>query len=156
VIFADIFASNGMVHVIDTVLIPPTPSSTNTILDVASSDERFKTLVTALKAAELDGVFESDGPFTVFAPTDDAFAALPVGLLEFLLEPENSDILAYLLAYHAVQGSVNSATAISLSGQSVATLSGDNITVSHMGESLMINNAMVSRSISFAKYHQPL
>jgi uncharacterized surface protein with fasciclin (FAS1) repeats len=145
-----------MVHVIDTVLIPPTPSSTNTILDVASSDERFKTLVTALKAAELDGVFESDGPFTVFAPTDDAFAALPVGLLEFLLEPENSDILAYLLAYHAVQGSVNSATAISLSGQSVATLSGENITVSHMGESLMINNAMVSRSISFAKYHQPL
>lgn len=141
---ADVFASNGMVHVIDTVLIPPTPSSTNTILDVASSDERFETLVKALKAVELDGLFKNDGPFTVFAPTDDAFAALPVGLLESLLEPESSDRLAGLLGYHAVNGSVNSTTAISLAGQSIATLKGENITISVMGESLMINDVKVS------------
>jgi uncharacterized surface protein with fasciclin (FAS1) repeats len=74
------------------------------IVGVAASNEAFSTLVTAVKAADLVGTLESTGPFTVFAPTNDAFAKLPDGTLEALLQPENKQTLSKILTYHVVSG----------------------------------------------------
>lgn len=79
-----------------------------TIVDVASSDDTFSTLVAAVQAADLVDTLSSEGPFTVFAPTDEAFAALPEGVLEQLLLPENEEALTQILTYHVVEGEVPS------------------------------------------------
>ena len=79
------------------------------IVDVAVSAGNFNTLVAAVKAAGLVDVLKSDGPFTVFAPTDDAFAALPAGTVESLLKPENKDKLIAILTYHVVPAKVMAA-----------------------------------------------
>ncbi len=78
------------------------------IVDIAAGDERFTTLVAAVQAADLVDVLKSDGPFTVFAPTNDAFAALPPGTVESLLEAENKDQLVAVLTYHVLEGKVMS------------------------------------------------
>jgi transforming growth factor-beta-induced protein len=96
VIQADIMASNGIIHAIDMVLLP------QDIVNTAVSDGRFKTLVTALTAADLVPVLKGKGPFTVFAPTDDAFAKLPPGTIDDLLKPENKAKLITILTYHVV------------------------------------------------------
>ena len=76
------------------------------IVDIAASNGSFNTLVAAVQAADLVDVLKSDGPFTVFAPTDEAFAALPEGTVETLLLPENKEQLIAVLTYHVVPGSV--------------------------------------------------
>jgi uncharacterized surface protein with fasciclin (FAS1) repeats len=98
------------------------------IVDVASSNEDFSTLVTALEAAGLVDTLKSDGPFTVFAPTNEAFAALPAGTLDNLLLPENQDQLTEILTYHVVPRGV---TSDQLVGQttSVATVQGSEVTI---------------------------
>jgi uncharacterized surface protein with fasciclin (FAS1) repeats len=96
-------ASNGVLHAIDRVLMPK-PS----ILKLAAEDGRFDTLLTALKAADLDGRLTAGGPVTVFAPTDEAFAALPDGALEKLVAPEGREKLTAILKYHVVPGVVQS------------------------------------------------
>ena len=78
------------------------------IVDIASSNDDFSTLVAAVAAADLVDTLKSDGPFTVFAPTNDAFAALPAGTVESLLLPENKDQLVKVLTYHVVPGAVTS------------------------------------------------
>lgn len=78
------------------------------IVEIASTTEGFGTLVTAVSAAGLVETLQGDGPFTVFAPTDEAFGALPDGLLESLLEPENVELLTRILTYHVVAGDVRS------------------------------------------------
>ena len=78
------------------------------IVDIAAADDRFSTLVAALQAAGLVDTLKGDGPFTVFAPTNDAFAALPPGTVEDLLEPENKDQLVAVLTYHVVPAAVTS------------------------------------------------
>lgn len=78
------------------------------IVDTAVAAGSFNTLVAAVQAADLVGVLKSDGPFTVFAPTDAAFAALPAGTVETLLKPENKDQLVAVLTYHVVPGAVKS------------------------------------------------
>ena len=88
VIITDIQASNGVIHVIDCVLLPP-----KDIVDTAIADGRFTTLVAAVQAAGLVDTLKSAGPFTVFAPTDEAFAYLPAGTVEELLKPENLEQL---------------------------------------------------------------
>jgi transforming growth factor-beta-induced protein len=98
VIVADVMATNGIIHALDTVLLPPD------IVDIAAADIRFKILVTALTAADLVTPLKGPGPFTVFAPTNAAFAKLPPGTLEDLLKPENKPLLTDLLAYHVVAG----------------------------------------------------
>jgi uncharacterized surface protein with fasciclin (FAS1) repeats len=98
VIVADVMATNGIIHALDTVLLPPD------IVDIAAADARFKILVTALTAADLVTPLKGPGPFTVFAPTNAAFAKLPPGTLEDLLKPENKPLLVELLAYHVVAG----------------------------------------------------
>jgi transforming growth factor-beta-induced protein len=82
---ADIGASNGVVHIIDTVLMPPT----ETIVALAAATPDLSTLVTALKAADLISTLSGPGPFTVFAPSNEAFAKLPAAYLELLLDPKN-------------------------------------------------------------------
>ncbi|MCA9515553.1 MAG: fasciclin domain-containing protein, partial [Myxococcales bacterium] len=111
---ADVVASNGVIHVIDTVLLPPDdPPPSNTITDIVTSDDRFETLATAVAAAGLGDTLAGDGPFTVFAPTDDAFAALPAGTLDTLLADQAA--LTDVLTYHVVDGEVTASQVVGLS-----------------------------------------
>jgi len=98
------------------------------IVDIAASNDDFSTLVAAVTAADLVDTLKSDGPFTVFAPTNAAFAALPAGTVETLLMPENKDQLIAILTYHVVPGAV---TSDQLTGQrlNVATVQGQNVHV---------------------------
>lgn len=84
------------------------------IAGVAAGDPNFSTLVAALKAADLVSTLDSGGPFTVFAPTNDAFAKLPAGTLESLLKPENKETLKGILLYHVVSGKVTAADVVKL------------------------------------------
>ncbi|MDX2231549.1 MAG: fasciclin domain-containing protein [Leptolyngbyaceae cyanobacterium bins.349] len=115
--------------------------TTGTIVDIAASNAAFKTLVAAVKAAGLVEVLSSKGPFTVFAPTDAAFAALPKGTLESLLKPENKAKLQRILTYHVVPGSVLSG---SIKPGQVKTVEGKSVTLSTMGNRVMVNNANVT------------
>lgn len=85
------------------------------IVDVAAENGSFTTLVAAVKAAGLVDTLKGDGPFTVFAPTDEAFAALPEGTVEMLLKPENKDKLVAILTYHVVPGKIMAAEVMKLS-----------------------------------------
>jgi len=98
IVKTDLKASNGVVHVIDSVMVPAD------IVDLASGAGQFNTLLAAAKAAGLAETLKTGGPFTVFAPTDEAFAKLPDGTVETLLKPENKDQLANILKYHVVPG----------------------------------------------------
>jgi len=115
VIITDIEASNGVIHVIDAVILP----ESRDIVDIVVEDGRFTTLVAAVQAAGLVDTLKSEGPFTVFAPTDDAFAALPEGTVEALL----ADIptLTDILLYHVVPGKVMADDVLGLDGQSAGT-----------------------------------
>jgi uncharacterized surface protein with fasciclin (FAS1) repeats len=97
-----------------------------TIVDVAVANGSFETLVAAVTAADLAGALSADGPLTVFAPTDDAFAALPEGLVDCLLLEENVDALTAILTYHVVDGQVMSTD---LTDGPVPTLQGEEVTV---------------------------
>lgn len=105
------------------------------IVDTAVGAGTFETLVAAVSAAELVDVLKGDGPFTVFAPTDDAFAALPEGTVENLLLPENKDQLTAILTYHVVPGKVmsgdlsNGMEAATVEGSSVTIMTEDGVTV---------------------------
>ena len=103
------------------------PMDTGTIVDVAAGNEDFATLVAALEAAGLVETLSGPGPFTVFAPTNEAFAALPAGTVESLLEPANKDALTGVLTYHVVDGKVMAADLTD--GQKVTTLQGEELTV---------------------------
>lgn len=140
----DIEASNGVIHVIDAVLLPPMEAAADepmpSIAEIAAADERFTTLVTALQQAELVDALAGEGEFTVFAPTNDAFAALGSDLDAVLADNE---LLTRVLLYHVLDGVVSSETALTLDGQSVETLSGDSFNVEIRDGSLYINDAMV-------------
>ena len=111
------------------------------IVDIAVSAGQFKTLVAAVTAAGLVDTLKSKGPFTVFAPTDAAFAKLPAGTVESLLKPENKSKLVAILTYHVVPGKVMSAD-IAGKKLSVATVQGGKINVNAMS-GVMINGAKV-------------
>ncbi|RPI87655.1 MAG: fasciclin domain-containing protein [Chloroflexi bacterium] len=111
------------------------------IIDIASADGRFTTLVAAVQAAGLVEALKSEGPFTVFAPTDEAFSKLPEGTLDELLMPENSDQLENILLYHVVEGKVMAEDVVKL--ESVETLAGQAVQVEVMGDEVMINDAKV-------------
>jgi uncharacterized surface protein with fasciclin (FAS1) repeats len=116
-----------------------TEAELGTIVDVAVATDGFGTLVAALQAADLVDVLAGEGPFTVFAPTDAAFAALEEGLLEKLLLPENRDALVSILTYHVVSGTV---LAEDVTAGDVATVQGDDITVVTEG-GVTVNGANV-------------
>lgn len=108
VVSADVDCSNGVIHVIDRVILP----STKNLVATADGAGTFKTLLAAAKAAGLADVLAKDGPFTLFAPTDAAFAKLPAGTVENLLKPENKAQLATILKLHVVKGRVYSTEAL--------------------------------------------
>jgi len=141
VVTTDIAASNGVIHVIDTVLLPPAEGAmaSKDIVDTAIGAGNFKTLVAAVQAAGLVDALKGTGPFTVFAPTDEAFAALPAGTVEGLLkEPEK---LKAILLYHVVEGKVLAADAAKLT--EAKTLNGASIKISVKDGKVMINDAEV-------------
>lgn len=111
------------------------------IVDVAVSSGSFNTLVAAVKAADLVSTLKSEGPFTVFAPTDKAFANLPKGTLDDLLKPENKDKLASILTYHVVPGKVTSNKVVEM--KSVKTVNGKDVSISVADGNVMINDATV-------------
>merc|ERR1712194_890755 len=98
-------ASNGVVHVIDQVLLPT--SITSNIVDIASGAAPFSTLVSLIVAADLAETLNGEGPFTVFAPTNDAFAALDAAVVTYLTSPEGKDDLTKILTYHVYSGVVD-------------------------------------------------
>lgn len=143
VISPDVMASNGIIHVIDTVLIPPkdvTTSDTN-ILETARA-AGFDTLVLAAGIAGLEDTLENGENLTVFAPTEEAFAALPPGLLEDLVADPAA--LEDVLLRHVIGSEVNQITALSLNGQQVATAGGEEVTLQIIDGTLKINNATVT------------
>ncbi|WP_407702351.1 fasciclin domain-containing protein [Vibrio algarum] len=111
------------------------------IVDVAVANGSFNTLVAAVQAAGLVDVLKGDGPFTVFAPTDEAFAKLPAGTVETLLKPENKDQLVAILTYHVVSGKVMASDVVNLT--SAKTVQGQDIAIKVMGSKVMVNNANV-------------
>ena len=114
------------------------------IVDTAISAKSFNTLVAALKAADLVDVLKGDGPFTVFAPTDAAFAKLPAGTVENLLKPENKAKLQSILTYHVVPGRYLAADVVKMS--SAKTVSGNSFTVSMKGGNAMVDNARIVKT----------
>jgi uncharacterized surface protein with fasciclin (FAS1) repeats len=120
-----------------------TPAKLGTIVDVASSLSDFSTLVAAVKAAGLVDTLSGPGPFTVFAPTNAAFAKLPKGTLESLLKPENKATLTKILTYHVLAEKVPS-TAIKPGA--VKTVEGSTVSLKLMGKSVMVNNAKVLKA----------
>jgi uncharacterized surface protein with fasciclin (FAS1) repeats len=114
-------------------------TSVGTIVDVASGAGNFSTLVAAVTAADLAETLSGEGPFTVFAPTDDAFAALPAGVLDALLLPENKELLARILTYHVVSGKVMAAD---VTDGDVATVEGQTVKLGTAG-GVTVNGATV-------------
>jgi transforming growth factor-beta-induced protein len=151
VIITDIEASNGVIHVIDTVLLPPadepaTMPETGAVLqaemdivDIAAADGRFTTLVAAVQAAELVDTLKSEGPFTVFAPTDDAFNKLPDGTIEALLN--DIPTLTDILLYHVVPGKVMAADVVTLN--SADTALGQPVAIKVMDGNVFVDDAQV-------------
>jgi uncharacterized surface protein with fasciclin (FAS1) repeats len=167
----DILASNGVIHVIDSVIMPPTMSAgaavtttesmtgttamtetmemtataemtTSNIISVALGAGNFTTLAAALTAAELVETLQGEGPFTVFAPTDEAFAKLPAGTVEDLLKPENKANLIKVLTYHVVPGRVTAADVANLTA--AKTVEGQDIAIKVEDGKVMINDATVT------------
>ena len=146
VIIKDIPATNGIIHVIDMVLIPESEEPAEpagTIVDIALADPQFSTLVTALEAADLVSTLADEAAvFTVFAPTDDAFALLGTDTINSLLA--DVPTLTNILTYHVIgDQAVDAATAISLDGSDVEMLNGDTVSVSVQDDVLYINDSAV-------------
>lgn len=114
------------------------------IVDVAVAAGQFNTLAAALDAAGLIETLKGDGPFTVFAPTDDAFAKLPAGTVESLLQPENKDQLIAVLTYHVVPGAVMAADVVKLNAAS--TVNGADVSIKVVDGSVLVDNATVVKT----------
>jgi transforming growth factor-beta-induced protein len=143
VIAADVKASNGVIHAIDSVLLPPslTPApAPKNIVDTAVAAGDFTTLVKLLQATGLDAVLAGPGPFTVFAPTDEAFAKVPKATLDALAA--DPALLKQVLTYHVVAGAVSSADASKLS--SATTVEGENVKIKVRDGALYVNWAKVT------------
>jgi uncharacterized surface protein with fasciclin (FAS1) repeats len=123
---------------------PARAQQTKSIVDTAVAAGSFTTLAKALTAADLVATLEGPGPFTVFAPTDEAFAKLPSGTLDNLLKPENRDKLRRILTYHVVAGEVRAADVMKL--QSATAVSGDAITVKVRDGKVHVDDANVTKT----------
>ncbi|NIL99217.1 MAG: fasciclin domain-containing protein [Planctomycetales bacterium] len=138
------FAISFMTVAALTVSTVATQAAEKDIVDTAVSAKSFGTLVAAVKAAGLVDTLKGDGPFTVFAPTDEAFEKLPEGTVESLLKPENKDKLVSILTYHVVAGKVTAADVVTL--KEAETVQGSPIKVSVTGDTVMINEAKVVKT----------
>ena len=137
VIKTDIKTSNGVIHVIDSVILP----ADKDIVDTAVAAGSFNTLVAAVQAAGLVDVLKGEGPFTVFAPTDEAFAKVPKDVVANLLKPENKDKLIAVLTYHVVPGKVMAADVVKVA--SAKTVQGSDVDVKVSDTGVMIDGANV-------------
>lgn len=149
VVTADILCSNGVIHVIDSVLLPQAQEATTTdkpktIVETAQDAGQFNSLVAAVAAAGLVDTLQSPGPFTVFAPTDEAFAKLPAGTVESLLKPENKDKLTAILTYHVVAGKVTAEQVVKLNA--AETVNGANVVIKVVDGTVMLNNVKVVKT----------
>lgn len=138
VVVTDIVCSNGIIHIIDSVILPKSKNITATAVKAGT----FKTLVAAAKAAGLVEALSGDKPLTVFAPTDEAFAKLPKGTVENLLKPENVDQLKQILLYHVVEGRVYSDQALKL--KAAPTLAGANVKIRAGKKGAFINKSKLT------------
>jgi transforming growth factor-beta-induced protein len=134
IVAADVEAGNGVIHVIDSVILPD-----QTIADVAVNDGRFTTLVAALQAADLVDTLKGEGPFTVFAPTDEAFAKLPAGTVEALLK--DIPALKNILLYHVAAGAVKSEEVAKLT--SADTVAGKPVSIKVQDGKVYVNDSQV-------------
>src|SRR5215213_10851302 len=134
----------GLVGVLALGLSTARAADSKDIVDTAVSAGSFKTLAKALDAAGLVQTLKGPGPFTVFAPTDEAFAKLPAGTLENLLKPENKDQLKRILTAHVVSGKVMAADVIKL--PSAKAVSGDTITITTGHDGVMVDQAKVAKT----------
>lgn len=137
---ADIQCSNGVIHVIDAVLIP----AKDTIVETAQSAGSFGTLLAAAKAAGLASVLSGPGPFTIFAPTDEAFERLPRGTVDNLLKPENREKLGAILKYHVLPARVYAADA--LSAGIATTVEGSSLRVGYRAGRLTVNSSAILKA----------
>jgi uncharacterized surface protein with fasciclin (FAS1) repeats len=119
-------------------------SAQKDIVDTAVAAGSFKTLATALQAAGLVDTLKGKGPFTVFAPTDEAFSKLPAGTVESLLKPENKEKLKAILLYHVVSGDVTAAQVVKLS--SAKTINGQDLKLAVKDGTVMVNDATVVKA----------
>merc|ERR1711865_721722 len=145
---ADNLASNGVVHIIDGVMIPPSnlqATAKPNIVELAESVKDLSILVSAVVAADLADTLSSPGPFTVFAPTNEGFAALPAGVVDSLMKPENKAQLADILTYHVLPSKV-------LAGdldlfQAVKTVEGKNLHVQKWGGAVRVGSSLESKDL---------
>jgi transforming growth factor-beta-induced protein len=115
----------------------------NDIVDTAVAAGSFNTLAAALGAADLVTTLKSEGPFTVFAPTDEAFAKLPEGTIADLLKPENKAKLAAILTYHVLAGEVMASTVVTMDGKTAATVNGASVTIGVKDGTVTVDDAKV-------------
>jgi len=161
VLKTDIQCSNGIVHVIDSVILPPSSqkeanaaaaetspvaaeAKKKDIVDTAAGAKSFQTLVAAVKAGGLVETLKGKGPFTVFAPTDEAFAKLPDGTLESLLKPENKEKLVAILTYHVVPGKVLAEDVVGL--EKAKTVNGKEVKISVKDGKVKVDDATVTKT----------
>jgi uncharacterized surface protein with fasciclin (FAS1) repeats len=137
VVKTDIVCSNGVIHVLDSVILP----STKNLVETAQGAGTFGTLIAAAKAAGLADTLAKGGPFTVLAPTDEAFAKLPAGTVENLLKPENKERLAAILKLHVAEGRVYADQVVTLA--QVPTLAGRGVAVTAKRDSVQVGQAKV-------------
>ena len=142
VVKTDIVCKNGVIHVIDAVILPG--AKKKDIVDTVVGAGSFKTLVAAVKAAGLVETLKGKGPFTVFAPTDEAFSKLPEGTLESLLKPENKEKLTAILTYHVVPGKVMAADVVKL--KEAKTVEGSKAKIKVADGKVQIDNANVVKT----------
>ena len=136
---ADVNTSNGVIHIIDQVLLPPAPK--NDIAGVAKKAGQFETLLAAAEAAGITDALTGSKPLTVLAPTDKAFAALPKGTVETLLKPENKDKLKAILLYHVIPGSVSAGDA--LNAKAAKTLGGQKVNFAIKNGKFAVNESNI-------------
>ena len=135
IVKADVHTSNGVIHVIDTVLLP----ADKDIVETAAAAGSFNSLVAGIEAAGLVETLRGEGPFTVFAPSDDAVAKLPEGTIESLLNPENKEQLAAVLTYHVVAGKLMAADVVQLNR--ATSVLGKDVAISAADGDVRINGA---------------
>ena len=143
--FRKTFSAGALAALVLTAAAPPVARAEGRdIVGTAAAAGSFKTLAQALESADLVGTLEGEGPFTVFAPTDEAFAKLPAGTLENLLEPENRDKLRRVLTYHVVPGRVMASDVARR--RSMNAVNGDSLTVSATGGVVRVGDARVVKA----------
>ena len=136
-----ILAAGILLVFMSTTALIASSHSKKDIVDTAVSAGSFKTLVAAVTAADLAETLKGEGPFTVFAPTDDAFAKLPEGTVEDLLKPENKDKLKAILTYHVVSGKVMAKDVMAM--KEAKTVNGESVMISMDANTVMVDNAKV-------------